>query len=69
MNKNKLGICVIGSGRAGRIHMNNFAFRIPSAKLVAVVDPVEAAAVSAAKVDLPAGERPDRTLDSEQGAA
>jgi predicted dehydrogenase len=49
MNKSKLGICVIGSGRAGRIHMNNFAFRIPSAKLVAVVDPVETAAVSAAK--------------------
>jgi len=49
MGKNKVGICVIGAGRAGRIHMNNFAWRIPGAHLAAVVDPYEAAAVSAQK--------------------
>jgi myo-inositol 2-dehydrogenase/D-chiro-inositol 1-dehydrogenase/scyllo-inositol 2-dehydrogenase (NAD+) len=34
----KIGICVIGSGRAGMIHARNFAGRIPSAELVALVD-------------------------------
>ncbi|MFZ5829788.1 MAG: Gfo/Idh/MocA family oxidoreductase, partial [Planctomycetota bacterium] len=40
----ELGIGVIGAGRAGMIHARNFAFgRIAGARLVAVVDPVEAA--------------------------
>jgi len=37
----KVGICVIGSGRAGMIHAANFAKNVPDAKLVAMVDPVE----------------------------
>lgn len=45
----KIGVCVIGSGRAGRIHMKNFAWGIPQARLAAVVDPVEEAAASAKK--------------------
>lgn len=39
--KEKVGICVIGSGRAGMIHARNFARALPNAKLVAMVDPVE----------------------------
>jgi myo-inositol 2-dehydrogenase/D-chiro-inositol 1-dehydrogenase/scyllo-inositol 2-dehydrogenase (NAD+) len=37
----KIGICVIGSGRAGMIHARNFARALPKAKLVAMVDPIE----------------------------
>ena len=38
----RLGICVIGTGRAGMIHARNLAFgRVDHAALVAVVDPVE----------------------------
>ena len=47
MGKNKIGICVIGAGRAGRIHMKNFARSVPHARLSAVVDPSEEAAASA----------------------
>lgn len=36
----KLGVCVIGSGRAGMIHAVNFAKNIPQAELIAMVDPV-----------------------------
>lgn len=49
MEKNKIGICVIGAGRAGRIHMQNFAWSIPRAQLVAVADPVEEKAAAAQK--------------------
>lgn len=34
----KIGIAVIGSGRAGMIHARNFAHNVPGAKLVALVD-------------------------------
>jgi len=34
----KLGICVIGSGRAGMIHARNFARRVTRARLVALTD-------------------------------
>jgi myo-inositol 2-dehydrogenase/D-chiro-inositol 1-dehydrogenase/scyllo-inositol 2-dehydrogenase (NAD+) len=34
----KIGICVIGSGRAGMIHARNFAGRVAHAELVALVD-------------------------------
>ncbi|WP_343250847.1 Gfo/Idh/MocA family oxidoreductase [Diplocloster hominis] len=34
----KIGICLIGAGRAGMIHGRNFASRIPHAKMTAVVD-------------------------------
>jgi predicted dehydrogenase len=35
----KLGICVIGSGRAGMIHARNFARGLRGARLVALADP------------------------------
>lgn len=31
-------VCLVGAGRAGLVHGRNFAFRIPEAELVAVVD-------------------------------
>jgi len=34
----KIGICVIGSGRAGMIHARNFARRVERGQLVALVD-------------------------------
>ena len=34
----KIGICVIGSGRAGMIHARNFARRVSRARLVALTD-------------------------------
>ena len=49
MVNGKLGICVIGAGRAGMIHATNFAKNVPDAQLVAVVDPVEEAAKSGAE--------------------
>ena len=39
--KDAIGICVIGSGRAGLIHAGNFARNIKHAKLVAFVDPAK----------------------------
>ena len=39
-----IGICLIGAGRAGMIHAMNFKLRVPYAKIIAVVDPVEEAA-------------------------
>jgi predicted dehydrogenase len=44
MNKKKIGVCVIGAGRAGMIHARNFARNVPNAELVAIVDPVVEAA-------------------------
>lgn len=45
--REKIGVCVIGSGRAGMIHARNFVNRIPTARLVAMVDPVEENVVKA----------------------
>lgn len=45
----KLAICVIGSGRAGMIHANNFAKNVPGAMIAAVVDPVEEVAKNSAE--------------------
>ena len=46
----RLGICVIGTGRAGMIHARNLAFgRVDHAALAAVVDPVEKARQEAAR--------------------
>ncbi len=36
--ENRLGVCVIGSGRAGMIHARNFAGKVTGAELVALVD-------------------------------
>lgn len=49
MKKDKIGICVIGVGRAGMIHARNFARGVPHAKLVAVTDPFEEAAQKACR--------------------
>lgn len=49
MSKDKLGICLIGCGRAGMIHARNFANKVPGAQMVAVVDAVESAAKAAAE--------------------
>jgi myo-inositol 2-dehydrogenase / D-chiro-inositol 1-dehydrogenase len=43
-----IGICVIGSGRAGMIHARNFKAGVPGAHLVAVADPSETARAAAA---------------------
>jgi predicted dehydrogenase len=37
-NPGKIGVCVIGSGRAGMIHAGNFAGRVAHAELAALVD-------------------------------
>jgi myo-inositol 2-dehydrogenase/D-chiro-inositol 1-dehydrogenase/scyllo-inositol 2-dehydrogenase (NAD+) len=42
-----IGICVIGSGRAGMIHAVNFVKNVPGAHLAAMVDPVEQTAKAA----------------------
>jgi len=47
--KAEIGVCVIGSGRAGMIHAVNFAKNVPGARIVAVVDPVKEAADAACK--------------------
>ena len=39
MYKNNLKICVVGAGRAGLIHAENFAGRVPGAQLAAICDP------------------------------
>lgn len=49
MVNGKLGVAVIGSGRAGMIHARNFARGVQGAKLVAMVDPVEDAVKAAIK--------------------
>lgn len=49
MNKGKIGVCVIGAGRAGMIHARNFARSIPHARLIAVADPVEETAQKASQ--------------------
>ena len=42
-----IGICVVGSGRAGMIHARNFVRDVPNARLVAVADPAQRAAQAA----------------------
>jgi predicted dehydrogenase len=45
-----LGVCVIGTGRAGMIHARNFSFgRVPEAALVAIVEPAEPARQAACR--------------------
>jgi len=43
MGDSTVGICVIGTGRAGMIHARNYAAGIAGARLVALVDPVDEA--------------------------
>ncbi len=47
MATGEIGVCVVGSGRAGMIHAVNFAKNVPHARLVAMVDPVEETAKNA----------------------
>lgn len=49
MKDGRIGVCVIGSGRAGMIHAANFAKNVPGAKLLGVVDPIETVAKNAAE--------------------
>lgn len=49
MTTNKIKVGLIGSGRAGMIHARNFRGSVPLAQIVAVCDPVEDAAIAAAK--------------------
>ncbi len=46
--KNKIGICLIGAGRAGMIHALNFVSKVPNAYMAAVSDTSEEAAKKAA---------------------
>jgi myo-inositol 2-dehydrogenase/D-chiro-inositol 1-dehydrogenase/scyllo-inositol 2-dehydrogenase (NAD+) len=39
MKNNDIRVCVVGAGRAGLIHAENFALRTPGAKLAAIADP------------------------------
>ena len=48
MKNGKIGICVIGAGRAGMIHARNFRNNVPGAELIAVADPVEEVAKAGA---------------------
>ncbi len=49
MGVKDINVAVIGAGRAGLIHANNFRRSVPYARLVAVVDPNRTAAEQAAK--------------------
>lgn len=49
MKNGDVGVCIVGSGRAGMIHAVNFAKNIPGARLVAMVDPVVEVAKKAAE--------------------
>ncbi|MEW5958450.1 MAG: Gfo/Idh/MocA family oxidoreductase [Chloroflexota bacterium] len=50
-------VCLVGAGRAGMVHAQNFRWRVPHARLVAVVDAnLERARQAAAELELgPAG--------------
>lgn len=45
----KLAVCVIGMGRAGMIHAQNFRRNVPEAMLAAIVEPVKKTAQEAMK--------------------
>jgi predicted dehydrogenase len=47
MTGTELGVCVIGTGRAGMIHAQNYAAGIPNCRLAALSDPYEPALRSA----------------------
>lgn len=47
--KETIGVCLIGTGRAGMIHGKNFVSRVPHAKMVAVVDTIEESAKKSAR--------------------
>lgn len=49
MHPKKVGICIIGVGRAGAVHVKNYSKHIFNSKVVAVVDAVKEAAVKTAE--------------------
>ena len=49
MSNRELGICLIGCGRAGMIHARNFRNKVPGARMEAVADVQESAAIAAAQ--------------------
>ena len=49
MKNGKVGVCVVGVGRAGMIHASNYRSRVPGAQLIALVDPSEDTAANACK--------------------
>lgn len=49
MKNGKVGVALIGAGRAGMIHGRNFRSLVPNASIVAVVDPVEDVAIASAR--------------------
>lgn len=36
-----INVCLVGAGRAARVHANSLVYHVPEAKLVAIVDPIE----------------------------
>ncbi len=60
---NKINVGVIGTGRIGRLHAENLAYRIPEATLIAVSDIfVEAAESVAAELGIPAAYQDHRRI-------
>ena len=41
MSRRRIGVCVIGCGRAGMIHAESYACRLRDAELIALCDPLE----------------------------
>lgn len=58
----QIRVCLIGAGRAGMVHAQNFRWRVPHARLVAVVDENVARAQEAAE-ELELGRAGYRSLD------
>lgn len=53
MKNGKVGICLIGAGRAGMIHARNFRTSVPNAYIAAVADPVgDAARLAVEELDI-----------------
>jgi len=62
-----INVGLIGTGRIGRLHAENLAYRIPEAKLVAVADIfVEAAEKVAADLQIPAAYQDHRRIMEDQ---
>jgi myo-inositol 2-dehydrogenase/D-chiro-inositol 1-dehydrogenase/scyllo-inositol 2-dehydrogenase (NAD+) len=72
MKSEKIGVCVIGSGRAGMIHARNFAADcVPGARLVALADPAPEALGAGLKelsIDQGYGEWREALADRDVGA-
>jgi myo-inositol 2-dehydrogenase / D-chiro-inositol 1-dehydrogenase len=57
MRHRRLGVALIGAGRAGMIHAHNYRSRLPHARLAAIVEPVaETRARAAGELELEEGQ-------------